>query len=72
MHIVHDKLETARQSARNLREKLRQQIIDEEKKKTLSEDEKYKQLEKLDKIAAEYNEQIKKLGEAKEKEIMTV
>ena len=70
--IVHDKLETARQSVRTIREKLRQQIIEVEKKKEIGEDEKYKQLERLDKMAAEHNEQIKKIGEGKEKEIMTV
>lgn len=70
--IIHDKLETARQSVRTLREKLRQQVIEAEKKKEIGEDEKYKQLEKLDKMVGEYNEQIKKTGETKEKEIMTV
>lgn len=70
--IIHDKLETARQTVRTLREKLRQQIIDAERKKEIGEDEKYKQLEKLDKMAADFNDQIKKIGEAKEKEIMTV
>lgn len=70
--IVHGKLEDARGGVRNLREKLRQQIIDTEKKKEMSEDEKYKQLEQLDKVAGEYNEQVKKFGESKEREIMTV
>lgn len=70
--IIHDKLETARQSVRTLREKLRQQVIEAEKKKEVGEDEKFRQLEKLDKMVGEYNEQIKKIGETKEKEIMTV
>lgn len=70
--LVHDRLETARQSVRTLREKLRQQIIEAERKKEIGEDEKYKQLERLDKMVGEYNDQIKKIGEGKEKEIMTV
>ncbi|OGL66157.1 ribosome recycling factor [Candidatus Uhrbacteria bacterium RIFCSPLOWO2_01_FULL_47_24] len=70
--IVHNQLEDARGGVRTTREKLRQQIIDAEKKKETSEDEKYKQLEKLDKMVAEYNEQVKKIGESKEKEIMTI
>src|SRR3990167_3617222 len=70
--IVHNKLEDARGGVRTTREKLRQQIIDAEKKKETNEDEKYKQLEKLDKMVAEYNEQVKKIGESKEKEIMTI
>ena len=70
--IVHNHLEDARGGVRAIREKLRQQIIDSEKKKEMSEDEKYKQLEKLDKMVAEYNEQVKKIGELKEKEVLTV
>ena len=70
--IVHGKLEEARGGVRTLREKLRQQIMDAEKKKEMSEDDKFRHLEKLDKMVAEYNEQIKKIGESKEKEIMTV
>lgn len=70
--IVHTRLEDARAGVRTIREKLRQQVIEEEKKKAIGEDEKYKQLEKLEKMVGEYNEQLKKIGEAKEKEIMTV
>lgn len=70
--IVHTRLEDARAGVRTIREKLRQQVIEEEKRKAIGEDEKYKQLEKLEKMVGEYNEQLKKIGEAKEKEIMTV
>lgn len=70
--IVHTRLEDARSGVRTIREKLRQQVVDSEKKKEMSEDDKFRQLEKLEKMAAEYNEQVKKIGEAKEKEIMTV
>ena len=70
--IVHGKLEEARGGVRTLREKLRQQIMDAEKKKEMSEDEKYKQLEILDKMVGGYNDQVKALGEFKAKEIMTV
>lgn len=70
--IVHTRLEDARSGVRTIREKLRQQVLDSEKKKEMSEDEKFRQLEKLEKIVAEYNDQMKKIGEGKEKEIMTV
>lgn len=72
LKLVHDRLETARQSVRTVRERLRQQVIEAEKKKEVGEDEKFRQLEKLDKMVGDYNEQIKKIGESKEKEIMTV
>lgn len=70
--IVHGRLEDTRGGIRTIREKIRQQILDAEKKKELSEDDKFRQLEKLDKMVTEYNEEVKKIGEAKEKEIMTV
>lgn len=70
--IVRGRLEEARGGVRTLREKLRQQIMEAEKRKEMSEDDKYKQLEKLDKMVAGYNDQVKALGEFKEKEIMTV
>lgn len=70
--IVHSRLEESRGAVRTIREKLRQQILEAHKKKELSEDEKFRQLEKLDKMVADYNEQVKKIGEGKEKEIMTV
>lgn len=70
--IVHDKMEDARRRVRTARDELRQAIQGAEKKKEISEDEKFKQLERLDKMVGEYNEKIKTIGEGKEKEIMTV
>lgn len=70
--IVRTRQEDARGAVKGIREKLRQTIIGEEKNKKISEDEKFRQLEKLDKIVGEYNDKIKGLGESKEKEIMTV
>ena len=70
--IVHGKLEEARGGVRTIREKLRQGVLEAEKKKEFSEDAKFRELEKLDKMVGEYNEQVKKIGESKEKEIMTV
>lgn len=70
--IVHDKLEEARRRVRTARDALRQSIQAAEKKKEISEDDKFKQLKKLDELVGDYNEKIKGIGEAKEKEIMTV
>jgi hypothetical protein len=44
----------------------------EEKNKTIGEDEKFKLQEDLEKMVKEFNDEIKKIGEAKEKEITTV
>jgi len=69
---LHQKMEEARVSIRNQREKIKEEIIKLERNKEISEDDKYKRIEKLDESVKEYNEQIKELGQKKEKEIMTV
>lgn len=70
--IVHDKLEDARRRVRMVRDNLRQSIQSAEKNKEISEDEKFKQLKKLDELVGEYNEKVKGMGEGKEKEIMQI
>lgn len=70
--MLGEKLEHARKSVRNVREEAKVAILKAEKDKELSEDEKYKLLEQLDKAAANINEKIKQIGEEKEKEIMTI
>lgn len=69
---LNQKLEEARVSIRNNREKVREQIIKQEKDKEISEDDKYKRLEELDELVKDYNEQIKEIGGKKEGEIMKV
>ncbi len=70
--ILHQKLEHARISVRKVREDVREKIQNEEKDKRISEDEKFRMQEELEKMVKEFNEEIKKIGEAKEKEITTV
>jgi len=70
--VLHQKLEQARVSIRNIREEIRKEIDKKEKDKEISEDEKYKLQEELDKMVKEHNEKIKTVGEEKEKEITTV
>lgn len=70
--ILSGKLEEKRVAVRSLRDKIRNVILNAEKNKEISEDERYESQKKLDDLSGEYNEQIKKIGEAKEKEIMTV
>ncbi len=67
-----DKLEHARKSVRNIRDEAKAEIQKAEKDKLVSEDEKYRLLEQLDKTAGGTNERIKHVGEEKEKEIMTI
>ena len=70
--LMHDKLEAARVGVRNVREKIRTEVMQAEKDKQLTEDEKYKMLEQVDKTAAGFNDQIKNMGADKEGEIMTI
>lgn len=70
--VLHQKLEQARISIRKVREEAREKINQEEKSKIIGEDEKFKLQEDLEKMVKEFNDEIKKIGEAKEKEITTV
>ncbi|HLD27290.1 MAG TPA: ribosome recycling factor [Patescibacteria group bacterium] len=66
------KLEEARISIRNNREKIKEQVNQLAKDKGISEDDKFRRLEELDELVKAYNKKIKDIGEQKEKEIMTV
>ncbi|MEK7606784.1 MAG: ribosome recycling factor [Patescibacteria group bacterium] len=70
--LLSSKVEEARVAVRGVREKVRTVIQVAEKAKEMNEDERYRLQEKLDSVVGEYNERIKKLGEDKEREIMTV
>lgn len=70
--ILGQKLEQARISIRQLRDKIRDQIFKEEKEKLLSEDQRFKLQQKLDEAVKDYNDKIKAAGEEKEREIMVI
>lgn len=65
-------LEKNKVSLRQIREKVREEIIKQERDRQISEDEKYRLQEVLDKITKEYTDKIEELGDKKEREIMTV
>lgn len=70
--ILRQKEEQAKIGVRNAREKVKTAVMEDEKNKLLSEDERRRQLEALDKTVAEWNDKIKKIAEDKEREILTV
>jgi len=70
--VLGDKVEDARKRIRGVRDEVRGDISEAEKAKEITEDDKYREQEQLDKVAAGYNERIKNIAEEKEKEIMTV
>lgn len=70
--VLHQKLEHAKVSVRKVREDVRALIATEEKNKSISEDDKFRLQEDLEKLVKGFNEEIQKIGETKEKEITTV
>ena len=70
--VVHQKGEHARIGIRGVREEIRDKILQDEKEKNISEDERFRLLEELDKFAAEFNKKIDAAVKEKEEEVMTV
>ncbi|MFH2063172.1 MAG: ribosome recycling factor [bacterium] len=67
--LLGERLEQGRISVRQIREEIRSDIKADE---SVTEDDRYRLLEDLDKVAAQYNDRIREIGEEKEKEIMTI
>lgn len=70
--LVNQREEQAKITIRTVREQIKTAIQNDEKAKAISEDEKRRELEKLDKLVAEWNAKIEKITADKEEEIMTV
>ncbi len=70
--LLKEKMEDARIRIRGVREDIREEILHKEKEKELSEDEKFKLFDELDKLTKEFIEQVANLGIQKETEIMTI
>ncbi|MGE5392876.1 MAG: ribosome recycling factor [Candidatus Saccharibacteria bacterium] len=70
--LVSQTAERARVVVRNIREEIWKEIQRQEKEGEISEDDKISGKEDLQKIVDKYNEEIKKIADAKEKEVMTI
>jgi len=70
--IIGQKAEQARISIRSLREDTRTKIMQDEKAKVISEDERFALLEQLDKAVAKVNDRIQEIAAEKEKEVMEI
>ena len=70
--IMQAILEQAKVQIRSQREDINKSLKNQEKAGDISEDELIAALKELQKIVDDANEQVKKLGEGKEKEIMTI
>jgi ribosome recycling factor len=70
--VVHNRLEDCRVAVRNIRRDLHNDMRDLEKEKLISEDDLKRGEEELQKATDRYIEDINKLGQRKEQEIMEV
>jgi ribosome recycling factor len=69
---LHQKTEEARIALRNVRDSVKDEILEAEKNKEFGEDEKFTLMEELDKAVGSYNTQIKDISDKKEADIMKV
>lgn len=70
--ILHTKLENARIHIRQIREDAKKDIKQEFEDKNISEDDKFRQEEELQKITDEFTDKIEVIGEKKEKELLQI
>ena len=70
--LLHRYLEDARIAVRREREDALREIDHKAKAKEISEDEKFRRKNEIQKLVDEFNKKIEERGAAKEKEIMTV
>ena len=69
---LNEKMETSRISLRQIRDDIKNEIEQAEKDKEVTEDEKYSFIEQLDKEIRELNDELKKIRDQKEEDIMTI
>ena len=67
--LLHDKLEQARIKIRRGRDEAWHKVQNLEKAKSISEDDKFRAKDDLQKLVDEYNKKIKEMGEGKEREL---
>lgn len=70
--VLHQKEEGARIAVRKIREDVKEMIKEAESTDEVTEDEKYRLEEELDKMVKEYNDKVKEVTDKKEAEINTI
>jgi ribosome recycling factor len=70
--VVHNRVEESRVAVRNVRRDIIKDLHEFEKEKMISEDDRKRGEEELQKLTDRYIEEINKVGERKEKEILEV
>lgn len=72
LKIAGKEAESAKIRVRNIREEIHKDLKKEEESGKISEDEKFRKQEELQKVVDDFNLKIKELAEAKEMEMMTI
>jgi len=72
IRILHQKAEHARVGLRGVRDKIKDNIFQQEKSGEIGEDEKFRLMKELDEKIGNYNDIIKEKVEKKEKELMEI
>lgn len=70
--LIHDEAEETKISLRTIRQDIWQQVVRAERNHQLSEDERYKGEEELNKMIADLNKQIDEISKQKEKDLMAI
>src|SRR5262249_19693165 len=70
--LLNQKLEAGRVNLRQVRERVREEIVKAERAKEITEDDRFKAQDELEDVVKKHLEEIKELGEAKEEELTTV
>lgn len=69
---LNEKLEKARISIRQSRDDVKEEIMEAEEKKEISEDERFRFIKELDDYVLKLNEELKNLRDLKERDIMEI
>lgn len=70
--VVHKKADEAKVAVRNVRRDVADKLKEQEKAKTLSEDDHKRSTDKLQKLTDKYSDELDKVAQAKERDIMEV
>ncbi len=70
--VLHQKLEVGRVMIRQIRHEKMNEIQEAFESKQISEDEKFRLQEELQKITDEFNDKIEEMGQRKEKELLAI
>jgi ribosome recycling factor len=70
--IIGEKSEASREQIRSIREEVKDMIISAMNEKEISEDERYHLQDELEAMVGGFNEEVKKIAEDKEKDLMTI